>query len=235
MNAPKRLKQRPAALFAALVLLFGSAAHGGALFGFNAGSWGYPGKSHTIYGLRLNLGASERRAVYGFDAGTTSQTRGTFGGVQFNLFENAVLGDVYGVQLSLLTNNAGMSTGHFKREEPRTAPGELPTLYGGQTALLGNTALFVNGVQLTLGVNSAAALNGIQCAAVKNAALYARGIQFGIFNEAQVLQGLQIGLFNLTHNSLTGIQIGAVNVVNWQNKAEAASAFRILPLINIGW
>lgn len=215
-----------ALLTALCALVLTSSAHAGGVFGINLGSWGWPQKNHSIYGLRINLGSCERRAIYGLDIGTSSQTTEDLIGLQVNVFDNIVAGDAIGLQASLLSNTAGSSM--------KPVLHESPGLSGLQFSLINNGAFRADGFQVALGMNMAGALTGGQIAFIRNKAIYARGFQFGLYNGAQELRGLQIGLLNMVELNLTGLQIGLVNVVNWEKKSRT-DTFRVLPLVNAGW
>lgn len=198
----------------------------GGIFGINFGSWGYPQKNHSIYGLRINLGTCERRATYGLDIGTGSQTTEDLIGIQVNFLDNIVAGDAIGFQCALLSNTAGSRMKPMDRDPPG--------LTGLQLSLLNNGAFRADGIQISPGMNMAGALNGLQFALVRNKALYARGIQLGLYNSAEELHGIQLGLFNWVDLDLRGLQIGLVNVVNWEKKSQT-DVFRVIPLLNLGW
>lgn len=219
----------------------------GSIFGFNLGAYGWPEKTHTIYGVRLNLGASERHALYGLDLGTFSRTSGSVSGIQANLFGQEVDAAMHGIQFAIMANTAGVRTRKDAVRDPvleRLTPpasddaAQQALVYpmtGIQVSGFSNLSRWHNGMQFTVGVNATGTLQGVQFAVIKNFAARMGGVQLGLINEAYITRGVQAGVFNTTHYDLKGAQIGLVNVVNWHHFSLAVSESRMIPLLNIGW
>lgn len=157
-----------------------------------------------VQGLRLNILYGVNKEMTGIDIGVVNQTNGPTQGLQLGLFPFGgfnITNELEGVQF------AGF--------------------FGGANSANGN----VSGMQLAgilAGFNKAENLTGIQIAGILlgvNLAKDTKGIQIAtLYNQAEQLSGLQIGLVNVVNN-LHGVQIGLANIVR-----ESSPVF--LPIVN---
>jgi len=171
--------------------------------------------NRDVYGMRANLIIGENKNVCGLDIGGIIQgTDGTGAGIQI-AHVISLTSTFYGLQLGLVNmvekKLAGMQIGFGN---------ETGDMSGLQMAVLGNGFTFepirgdIKGVQLSGFANVVAhSVKGVQIAVA--------------YNEAEEVDGLQIGFVNYT-DRMTGLQIGIVNIIK-----EGAVAF--CPIINFNF
>lgn len=157
-----------------------------------------------VQGLRLNFLYGVNKEMTGIDLGVVNQTNGPTQGLQLGLFPFGgfnITNELEGVQF------AGF--------------------FGGANSANGN----VSGIQVAgalAGFNKAENLNGIQIAGILlgvNLAKNTKGIQIAtLYNQAEEINGLQVGIVNVA-KSLHGVQIGLANIVK-----DSSPIF--LPIIN---
>ncbi len=156
-----------------------------------------------------------------------NRTGGVFRGVQLGGVLNQAQSRFYGIQLGAgLCNTEGDFYGiQFGGKESNAAQ----RFHGLQFSCIynecgGNSEAY--GVQLAP-QNLAYNLTGVQVGAVNRADHDMLGLQFGVFNEANIVSGLQVGLWNVA-GSLDGVQLGIVNLVR-------QGPFPFMPIANIGF
>lgn len=116
-------------------------------------------------------------------------------GLKFSAISNAVGGTMMGVQISGISNIArdvkGLQLSAFSNVSRQS----------------------IEGVQLSAISNIAMGVNpGVQFSAIANvSANQMRGLQMGMYNYADTLRGVQIGLFNANVSNPKGVQIGLMN------------------------
>lgn len=166
-----------------------------------------------VHGIRANLIMGGNKNVYGLDMGGIIQvTDGTGAGIQIahmlsltSTFSGLQLGFVNIVEKKLTGMQIGFSN-------------EAENMSGIQISVMGNGFIFqptgedIKGIQLSGFANVVA--NSV------------KGVQIGIlYNEAEEVNGIQIGLVNYARR-MTGVQIGIVNIIK-------ASRWPFVPLINL--
>lgn len=161
-------------------------------------------KETKVQGLRINLIYGVNDEMTGIDLGVVNKTTGPTQGLQLGLFP------VGGVNITDAMDGV-----------------QFAGFWGGANIAHGD----VSGIQLSgilVGFNKAGDLHGIQIAAALlgvNTAKNSNGIQIStLFNQAEGLNGLQIGIVNVCEQ-LKGLQIGVANIVKGSNPT-------FLPIIN---
>jgi len=165
-----------------------------------------------VCGLRLNILYGNNRNVYGLDVGVINRVTGNCAGIQIAGLVNMNDADMMGIQIAGLinTNAAGM--------------------IGIQIAGLVNDSYSARGVQIQTGLiggNRAQQVTGVQIALAisQNRASDMTGVQLApLFNKADHMKGLQIGLVNIA-GKMSGVQIGLANIIK-----ESPVAF--FPIVN---
>ena len=118
-------------------------------------------------------------------------------------------GNVYGMQLSFCG-------GSFERSLYGLQLGIVASGYAQEELPFGEWHLFnidhcrMNGIQFGTFAAKTAMANGFQISAVYNEAQTVNGLQVGLVNRARKLHGLQVGLYNEANRGL-GAQIGLAN------------------------
>jgi hypothetical protein len=194
---------------------------------------GWPDRAHDVYGLRLGI-SSRHHSVVGLDVNGIGVTDAMSGGLAFAFARNEARDGFIGAQVALGWNIVTPLS-------PENAPNKL---WGAQVALGINFA-DVNGLQVggwngmphthdddgstvrgaQFGLfDGAGDLCGLQCAALTAWADTAYGVQVAPWNVAEHVYGLQVGLFNVATKG-GGLQVG---LLNW-NKS---GILPVLPLLN---
>jgi len=178
-------------------------------------------ESRNVSGLRLGLFFGKNAEVSGLDIAAGGTYSGSFSGLQVSGFLNWVDVDATGVQLALLGNSAkGEMTGL-----------QVGFMINGATRLSGVQigGIFANiaregGAGLQVGVSNfnGGKFTGVQVGLIGNAfrsewaTLSVTGVQIGAINGVGGdLTGIQVGAWNaagLKQGSLTGVQLGAINL-----------------------
>jgi hypothetical protein len=134
----------------------------------------------------------------------------------------ANMGNIYGLQISLLQNGVNVLTPEGQTEDK--FPGFL---YGLQIAAA-NVATDANGIQVGLVLNESEILTGLQVAGFWSHTKQGSGAQVGLLNEADSFSGVQVGLVNVSKKGVSGLQLGLWNY----NPKGFLSHF---PIFNFGW
>ena len=117
--------------------------------------------------------------------------------------------NVYGMQLSFCG-------GSFEQSLYGLQLGIIASGYAQEEIPLGDYHLFnidhcrMNGIQFGTFAAKTAMANGFQLSAIYNEAQTVNGFQIGLVNETRKLHGLQVGLYNEAKRGL-GLQVGLVN------------------------
>ena len=117
--------------------------------------------------------------------------------------------DVYGLQMSFVG-------GSFEKDLYGLQLGIIASGYAQEDIPLGDYHLFnidhcrMNGIQFGTFAAKTAMANGFQLSAVYNEAQTVNGFQVGLVNETRKLHGLQVGLYNSAVRGL-GLQVGLIN------------------------
>ncbi len=161
----------------------------------------------------LNVGLfSATDTLRGFQLGLfTAATRGDVNGVNIGGLATVSSGDMDGLQLGGLLNATAK------------------TVNGVQMAGVSNIANQLNGIQIAPFSNvSALKMRGMQIGAISNIAMGVkqgiqlsaganvstadmRGVQAGLYNYADTLTGVQLGILNAAVSHPSGVQIGLIN------------------------
>ncbi|MCA2978918.1 MAG: hypothetical protein INH41_04505 [Myxococcaceae bacterium] len=149
-----------------------------------------------VFGLRLGLGKSANRRVFGVDLGVVSLSEQA-AGLQVAALWNFTNRDACGLQLAALFN--------------------LADTFTGLRVSLFNIASTLRGVEvgvINLGFKlfSHAYAFGLQLGAVNQTSTLA-GAQVGLYNEASDGAGVQVGLVNVARRGFLGVQLGLVNII----------------------
>ena len=80
-------------------------------------------------------------------------------------------------------------------------------------------------------------IRGVQIAGLLSQAVSCRGVQIALWNGAESMCGVQIGLMNFAVPAEDGwvLQIGLVNGIGRDSKSGWFDGMRYLPVINVGW
>ncbi len=161
-----------------------------------------------VYGLRLSVGLSTNRSVFGVDLGLAS-TSEQAAGLHVAALWNSVARAAWGLQLAGLFNFAERFTGL-------------------RVALL-NVGSEVRGVELGLlnvgfRLFGGASLSGAQVGALDLSSRLS-GVQVGVYNETTRGAGLQVGVVNVAGRDFHGLQLGLVNLIR-------GGPLPFLPLVN---
>lgn len=151
----------------------------------------------------------------------------TLRGVQFGMFTSAVRGDANGMNFGTFGALAGGHVNGFQASTMFNSVGGR--MSGVQIAGASNLAYQLNGFQLAPFSNvSTAQMRGMQLGAISNIAMGVksgvqlsaganvstaamRGVQAGVYNYADTLTGVQIGILNAAAAHPKGVQIGLIN------------------------
>jgi len=169
----------------------------------------WPDKDHEVKGLRLSLIYGESRDFMGLDIGLINRTVGDFSGLAIG-GGNIADGTVHGLQLGIVNWN----------DNGRVAWGKRSI-----------------GAQIGI-VNFADTFCGLQDGCVNFSRTKVTGVQWGFFNSAKDLDGLQCGSWlifgvNMAHGNVTGCQIGLVNYAETMVKGLQIGIVNIIE--NNGW
>lgn len=175
-----------------------------------------------VKGLYLGLFYNDAPQMWGVDLSLANRVREEFRGMAFGAFGNYFEQDVYGFRGSLGFNvsrgtlygidvgGAGLHKQVYGADIELVCSGQ-ENLYGTAVSLLGNyTQNEFCGVTFG-GVNVAKLVTGVQ-------------VGF-LFNQATVLNGCQIGIFNYAQECPWGFQLGLVNIIT-------DNMIKALPLFN---
>lgn len=179
-----------------------------------------PAPSYTIHGGRLSFIYGECRELYGLDISMSGYVRERMYGAQLGFILNYVdIGAGYQSGFANFVEHEfyGFQDGAWNH----AADG-----CGMQNGVV-NTAGYFAGYQDAGAINWADEMDGFQAAGLWNHAGIGYGMQLGFVNTAGYFAGFQWGVFNWA-NDLDGLQLGLVNVV-------ANQPVPVLPFINIGF
>jgi hypothetical protein len=167
-----------------------------------------------VDGLRINLLYGVNKEVNGLDYGVINRTTGTTQGVQLGAFPFAgvnITESLYGIQFGGILGGINIAGGDVEGLQ-------ISGIFGGI-----NKSGNLKGIQIAGalgGINMAENVNGVQIAGSYlgiNLAKNMSGVQVGtIYNQAQVMEGVQLGLVNVC-NKMHGIQLGLVNIIMESN------------------
>jgi len=175
-----------------------------------------------VYGIRGNLIYGANKEMNGIDYGPINHTKGVTNGVQLGAAPFGgvnITEELNGLQAGGIFGGVNISSGETKGLQ-------ISGLFGGV-----NYAGNVDGVQISGvwgGLNVADNLNGVQIAGILagvNIAKDTNGLQLAtIYNQADSMSGLQLGLVN-NCRKMRGVQIGLLNIIR-------ESALPFFPVIN---
>jgi len=163
----------------------------------------YP-RETQVRGLRINLLYGVNDEVKGLDVGVVNRTTGLTQGLQYGVVN--ITEKLNGLQFSGIYVGANIAT---------------EDVSGGQIffSLVGfNKSGNVKGLQLAgllAGLNMAKDLKGTQISGILgvNLAENTTGVQLAtLYNQAEEMKGVQIGLVNICRQ-MTGVQIGLANII----------------------
>lgn len=162
----------------------------------------------SVQGIRINLIYGVNAKVQGLDWGLINHVTQETKGLQLGAFPVGgvnITGDLQGLQLAGAWVGANIANGH-------TIGIQLVGILGGI-----NKARTLQGIQLAgiFGVNYAQDLKGGQVSGIigVNIANDLKGVQCALIcNQAETVQGLQLGLVNVC-TRMYGVQIGLVNII----------------------
>ncbi|MBE6353629.1 caspase family protein [Treponema sp.] len=160
-------------------------------------------------GLQFSTIFSSSKELHGVQASAIFNTTHSAEGIQAaGVFNHAH--NVNGVQASSIFNSAH----DVKGIQAAAVFNSAHDFTGVQASSIFNSARNLRGVQASGIFNAADSINGVQASAIANVAGEINGLQStGIFNKADYVseRSLQLGLVNYA-KSLDGIQIGLVNI-----------------------
>lgn len=183
-------------------------------------------KETKVQGLRINLLYGVNDEMAGIDLGLINRTTGTTQGLQlgafpfggFNITEN-----LEGIQFAGFYGGANIA-------HKDVSGAQISGIWAG--ANFANRD--VTGLQLAGivgGINKAGNLDGIQIAGILlgvNLAQNTKGVQLAtLYNQAEEMKGLQIGIVNVC-KQMRGVQIGLANIIK-------ESTLPFFPVINAGF
>jgi hypothetical protein len=163
-----------------------------------------------VQGVRINILYGVNKELDGIDYGVINRTTGTTKGAQVGAFPLGginITESLYGAQIGGILGGVNVANGEVNGLQ-------LSGIFGGV-----NNAGNIEGAQIggfIGGLNKADNLSGLQLSGFYvgiNIAKDVKGAQIGtIFNKAETIEGLQLGLVNVC-NKMKGVQIGLVNVI----------------------
>jgi hypothetical protein len=163
-----------------------------------------------VQGARINLLYGVNKELDGIDYGIINKITGTTKGAQVGAFPLGginITGNLYGAQVGGIFGGVNIASGEVNGLQ-------LSGIFGGV-----NSAGNIEGAQIggfLGGLNMADNVTGLQLSGIYigiNIAKDVNGAQIGtIFNKAESIEGLQLGLVNVC-NKMKGVQIGLVNVI----------------------
>ncbi|MBB5217856.1 caspase family protein [Treponema rectale] len=164
---------------------------------------------YELDGILFSGGISSTHVTRGVQAAALFNSTKSLSGVQAAGLFN-VAHDTNGVQASSIFNRAR----DVKGIQAAAIFNSAHDFDGVQASSIFNSARNLRGVQASGIFNAADSINGVQASAIANIAGEINGLQStGIFNKADYVSesGLQLGIINYAKN-LDGIQIGLVNI-----------------------
>ena len=187
------------------------------------------GFNRGINGLELGaISNINKENVRGFQAGGVSNyTGGNVNGLQLSGVFNKVSGKVMGTSMSGVLNivndtligvqMAGVSNYNGSHSEGLQAAGvfnNTSTLNGIQLSGVVNASHNIRGVQVSGVVGKTDTIHGVQLSGVTNIADHVKGGQISsIYNKASRVEGIQLALFN-SADSMVGLPIGLLSFVH---------------------
>lgn len=175
----------------------------------------------SVQGLRINLIYGVNANLQGFDWGLVNRVTHATKGLQAGAFPWGgvnITGDLKGLQLGGIGGGVNIANGD-------TTGMQLLGILGGI-----NKAKTLQGMQLAgiIGVNYAQTLKGGQVVGFigVNIANDLKGVQCALLcNQADTVQGLQVGLVNIC-TQMYGVQIGLVNIIK-------QGTVPVFPIVNV--
>lgn len=183
-------------------------------------------KETKVQGFRLNLLYGVNDEMAGIDLGLINRTTGKTQGLQLGAFPLGgfnVTEELEGIQFAGFYGGANIANKDVSGVQ-------ISGIWAGANVAGGD----VSGMQIAGvigGINKAENLDGIQIAGILlgvNLAKNTKGIQLAtLYNQAEDMEGLQIGIVNVC-KKMRGVQIGVANIIQ-----EGKLPF--FPIINAGF
>lgn len=183
-------------------------------------------KETKVQGLRINLLYGVNDEMAGIDLGLVNRTMGTTQGLQLGAFPFGgfnITEDLEGIQFAGFYGGANIANKDVSGVQ-------ISGVWAGANFANGD----VSGLQVAGiigGINKAGNLDGIQIAGILlgvNLAKNTKGIQLAtLYNQAEEMKGLQIGIVNVC-KQMRGVQIGVANIIK-------ESKLPFFPIVNAGF